>query len=194
MSTLDRCTLRSLFVAALAVVVPCQLSGQDGTDYDGWYDAVRTLTPDASRGAVVQNLMLLREGATFLLESGQLQLLEPVDGRTWYLDLDGDGDGTVDSALNACLPPANYVVIGTDCDDADPHVRGTGPEVCDGIDNDCDGEVDEVKCSVPDPDDTVKGEEDGGCGCASAPTGAPVGWLALLALVGLRRSYGTTRP
>lgn len=42
--------------------------------------------------------------------------------------VDADGDGS----------PA-----GTDCDDADPAVSPTAPEVCDGRDQDCDGAVDE---------------------------------------------------
>jgi len=42
------------------------------------------------------------------------------------LDLDGDGHDTL-----------------TDCDDADPEVSPEADELCDGIDNDCDDEIDE---------------------------------------------------
>ena len=47
--------------------------------------------------------------------------------------LDGDGDGYGLGA--ACL--------GTDCDDTQPSVNPRGEESCDGIDNDCDGLVDD---------------------------------------------------
>ncbi len=111
----------------------------------------------------------------------------PVDGRTWYLDLDGDSDGSPTETVNACQPPPGYVAESTDCDDTDPHVRGNTNEVCDGIDNDCDGEIDEIECAIPDPsDDTGKGG-DTGCGCTATPAGGSAGWLALFALAGLRR-------
>jgi hypothetical protein len=47
---------------------------------------------------------------------------------TGALDLDGDGDGF----------PASE-----DCDDGDASVNAGATEICDGADNDCDGEVDE---------------------------------------------------
>ncbi len=48
---------------------------------------------------------------------------------------DDDGDGIVDLA---CGPP-----LGEDCDDSDPSTGGGALEICDGRDNDCDGNVDE---------------------------------------------------
>ncbi len=48
--------------------------------------------------------------------------------------LDGDGDGFGFGA--ACT--------GLDCDDADPAVNPRGVEGCDGIDNDCDGLIDDT--------------------------------------------------
>ena len=39
--------------------------------------------------------------------------------------------------------PKSYVETGTDCDDADGSAHGSGFEVCDGADNDCDGKVDD---------------------------------------------------
>jgi hypothetical protein len=55
----------------------------------------------------------------------------PDDG----LSADADGDGFW--APGSCLTPAN------DCDDLDAAVWPGAPELCDGVDNDCDGGVDE---------------------------------------------------
>ncbi len=61
---------------------------------------------------------------------------------TFFLDADGDGYGG-DEAVSACEAPEGYVAQSTDCDDQDPDAHPDGSEVCDGADNDCDGDVDE---------------------------------------------------
>ena len=61
---------------------------------------------------------------------------EDCDGATYgYRDLDGDGypDGRCCNGVNC----------GTDCDDMRPGVNPGVPEVCNAVDDDCDGEVDE---------------------------------------------------
>ncbi len=60
---------------------------------------------------------------------------------TFYLDADGDGHGDAAVTEEACFPSDSYVALGDDCADG-AAVRFPGnPEVCDGIDNDCDGIV-----------------------------------------------------
>ena len=67
----------------------------------------------------------------------------PVDPSDWYLDHDGDGYGDPDWVYTDCEPLDGYVADGTDCnDDSDLSYPGS-VEVCDGIDNDCDDEIDE---------------------------------------------------
>ena len=60
----------------------------------------------------------------------------------WYLDDDGDGHGGTER-VDACEAPAGYTAQSTDCDDADADVHPDAPEVCDLVDNDCDGGVDD---------------------------------------------------
>jgi len=64
--------------------------------------------------------------------------------RTYYRDDDGDGFGAAAAPLaGQCVPPAGYAALATDCDDANGGVHPASVERCDGVDNDCDGAVDE---------------------------------------------------
>ena len=60
----------------------------------------------------------------------------------WYTDGDGDGAGDSDAATEACDPPEGMVARRGDCDDTDSTVHPIADEVCDGLDNDCDGAID----------------------------------------------------
>ena len=57
-------------------------------------------------------------------------------------DLDGYGDALLISNYCAGARPDNVVDNADDCDDRDDAVNPDGNEVCDGIDNDCNGLVD----------------------------------------------------
>jgi len=63
----------------------------------------------------------------------------------FYADSDGDGYGDLESPTEACEAPANHVdsSLANDCDDTEPDVFPGNPEVCDELDNNCDGTVDE---------------------------------------------------
>jgi hypothetical protein len=64
-------------------------------------------------------------------------------GSSWYEDADGDGFGDRSAGTTACEQPDGYVSNSTDCDDDDAQAFPGNPELCDGIDNNCDGVVDE---------------------------------------------------
>lgn len=63
---------------------------------------------------------------------------------TWYADVDGDGYGDIAISATSCDgAPEGYVADNTDCDDADSSVNPGAAEVCNGVDDDCDGNIDE---------------------------------------------------
>ncbi|MEL0457599.1 MopE-related protein, partial [Flavobacteriaceae bacterium SZ-1-7] len=61
----------------------------------------------------------------------------------WYADTDGDGYGDITNSVASCTQPAGYVADDSDCDDTTISVHPNAPEICDGIDNNCDGNIDE---------------------------------------------------
>jgi competence protein ComEC len=69
---------------------------------------------------------------------------EPLPCSTpWYPDRDGDGFGAERPPLLGCLGPPGWVERSGDCDDDDPERHPEASERCDGLDDDCDGQVDE---------------------------------------------------
>jgi len=66
-------------------------------------------------------------------------------------DRDADGDGVISSFC------CNGTTCGGDCDDTQPGVSPTSPEVCNDIDDDCDGATDEGVLEMAWPD----GDRDG---------------------------------
>lgn len=61
----------------------------------------------------------------------------------FYYDYDGDGFGLTSNSRCLCAPVGNYSAIDDgDCDDLNPKVGG-GAESCNGIDDNCNGRIDE---------------------------------------------------
>ena len=63
---------------------------------------------------------------------------------TWYRDQDGDGHGNPNNLRTDCHVSVPCYVTGPadDCDDARSDRYPGNSEICDGIDNDCDGDAD----------------------------------------------------
>ncbi len=66
----------------------------------------------------------------------------------YYQDEDGDGFGNNNVSIAGCAQPVGWVTDNTDCNDSDPTINPNAIEICDNIDNDCDGVIDEG-CSLP---------------------------------------------
>ena len=84
------------------------------------------------------------------------------DGSLPNVELDADGDGGVECAwvVEVWLGTSD-VESGEDCDAADETVYAGATELCDGKDNDCDGDLDDTEID-DDGDDYVDCTEDGG--------------------------------
>ncbi len=102
-----------------------------------------------------------------------------IDAPSWYADGDGDGFGDPSSSSAACSAPSGALADATDCDDTDSAVNPAADEVCNLVDDDCDGDLDEASAI-----DAVTWYEDtdaDGYGDAGKPTPgctAPIGAVA----------------
>ncbi|NTX01861.1 MopE-related protein [Myxococcus sp. CA040A] len=95
---------------------------------------------------------------------------------TFYRDADGDGYGNAGMSTQACSTPAGYVVNATDCNDASASIRPGANEACDGLDNNCNGSVDEGVTST-----FYRDADSDGYGNAGLPTqkcSQPSGYVA----------------
>ena len=68
---------------------------------------------------------------------------DPIDPYTVYYDTDGDGFGETEDTYVGCTPPDGTVSRPDDCNDDDPDVNPDAAEICNDIDDDCEGTIDE---------------------------------------------------
>ncbi len=73
--------------------------------------------------------------------------IDPLTLIAWGRDDDGDGFGTGVDVVLACQQPPGFGFANTDCDDRNPDVNPSMPEICNPegpLDDDCDGLVDDA--------------------------------------------------
>ncbi|MCP4922260.1 MAG: hypothetical protein GY913_35610 [Proteobacteria bacterium] len=109
-------------------------------------DGDRTVSPDADEFCNGQD------------DDCDGQVDEGLEPPTWYADDDGDGYGDDAAVTETCVQPDGTADCGGDCDDEDATAHPGAFEACgDGLDNDCDGAIDDVStCRIS----TTDGEED----------------------------------
>jgi hypothetical protein len=76
------------------------------------------------------------------------EVTDTSEARTWFVDRDGDGFGDATETLEACGRPVGFAEQAGDCDDSEPRTFPGAVEICDGLDNDCVGGVDDDPLDV----------------------------------------------
>lgn len=146
-------------------------------DFDRYLDAARCGGLDCDDSSSV-----IKPGATEYCDSidndcdGTVDEADAVDASTWFSDADGDGFGDASSWQVACDAPSAYVSDDSDCDDTSSQAYPGGLEVCDGLDNDCNGSVDgsdaaDVKTFYVDSDGDGYGNPSAPLSECTAPSG-----------------------
>ena len=71
-----------------------------------------------------------------------------VDATLFYADVDGDTFGNEENTILACSVPEGYVTNTDDCNDTNDLVSPNATEFCNGVDDNCDGEIDEIGVAI----------------------------------------------
>ncbi len=92
---------------------------------------------------LARTFMTIAFTAVALLVLMPAQAAEPAPRAVWCRDADGDGFGSPYDMVEAEVAPAGYIADCSDCDDRFDDINPLASELCDGLDNDCDGAVDQ---------------------------------------------------
>jgi hypothetical protein len=100
---------------------------------------------------------------------------------TYYRDADNDTFGDAAITMEVCdlTPPAGFVTNDGDCDDTNDAINPNASEICDGLDNNCNGMDDDglpLNTYYRDADSDTYG--DGGVWIQSCDDIAPAGYVA----------------
>ena len=105
-------------------------------------EVAATLDP-ATAAAGVYTYTVGGANANCTTSSSELRVII-TEANRYFRDADGDGFGDANASKLLCSVQAGFVSNDRDCNDGDASVHPGAAERCDGVDNDCDGEVDEA--------------------------------------------------
>jgi len=165
MSTIGAPTPRRLHRAVFAENQMLTWGGSNVIDGGRWDPNSNSWTPITATGAPSSrtDFQMWWTGERMVVATGQPFSNDTRDycfvctPTTWYRDADGDGAGDATHPTSACAA-VGYVANTDDCDDTDPNRHLGAPEICDGKDDDCDGNT---------PANEVDGDLDGVRICAN---------------------------
>ena len=135
------------------LTITCNTIWYADSDGDGYGDALNTFeTCTLPVGYVLDNMDCDDNVAS--INPNAIEVCDGIDNNcdgqidegvtiTYYADLDGDGFGDSSYTIQACSAPTDYVLDNTDCDDSNAMIYPGAPELCDGLDNNCDGFIPE---------------------------------------------------
>lgn len=66
----------------------------------------------------------------------------------WFSDTDGDGFGDPNLPVDSCTADETAASNDQDCDDTNAFIRPDVNEICDGLDNDCNGQIDDADPNI----------------------------------------------
>jgi len=127
---------------------------------DAWTSTLAAGAPSERSGHTAiwtGSLMLVWGGGQFTFDTGAAYAPEQPT-TTWYRDTDGDGygDAAISTTIAGCDGPAGYVRDKTDCDDTNAIIHPDAPEICDGLDDDCNGQIDDDVFGVDEDGDGAR--------------------------------------
>ncbi|HTF87032.1 MAG TPA: MopE-related protein [Planctomycetota bacterium] len=134
-------------------IAPSATMWHPDADLDGYGDAFNSVQSCAQPAGFIANGTDCNDG-NGAINPGATEVCDGADndcdgqtdegvGAIWFQDFDGDGYGNAAMPLQACTQPSGYVATSTDCNDNNVAINPGATEVCDGADNDCDGQTDE---------------------------------------------------
>jgi Putative metal-binding motif/Secretion system C-terminal sorting domain len=124
---------------------PTATQNNGSCDYDNDQDGVSIGNGDCN-----DNIASIYPGGVEVCNSIDDDCDELIDenaGQFYYADSDNDGFGSLSNSVQSCSPVPGFVANSTDCNDNNNSIRPNAVELCDNVDNNCNGVVDD-NCST----------------------------------------------
>lgn len=168
-------TKRAAFLTSILSVTGCPIPNpksdtvdNDGDGFDQYYDCNDN---DSSINPSAEELCDTIDNNC----DGNIDETSSSNAKTWYADSDADTFGDNANTIKSCSQPTGYVSVNTDCNDANPYTNPSASEICDGIDNDCSGDIDDkaidAKLFYSDSDSDGYGDLNSNTECCDIPSG-----------------------